>query len=266
MRRSASASGILEKSSQRSSGSFDMNNSRSIISFLHRQNECERLRRERLEDIFVETAPTLQPTICDRSALLAERRRSRREQSSSDSRSLLGIAADADALKGVLKLQDQECTFKPVITKLAKDMELTSISVRTEGEMKRREAKAAKLREELREKEMQGVSFEPNLNTADTLPPELAQVPSSIQVLEKPDAYLKQLEKKRLNTEKAHEREKKRNLEKEMAECTFKPEVRSAPEFVQRMAETYRLVRNLKEKENYSHDGCLEDAVRPEWR
>lgn len=154
---------------------------------------------------------------------------------------------------------EPECSFRPHITVAGKQRERRSLSELSAGDQRRREAKTAKLREQLLAKEMKDVSFAPRLHNS-------SDVQSRLRILKDPDKYLERVAKAKSMQESKFDQERRRRLEKEAEECTFQPKVKSAPEFVQRMAESYRLVRNLKEKENQSFDQSIEGNSRPEWR
>lgn len=224
----------------------------SFISFLHRQNTCEEWRRERLSSIKAATDPPHRPVLCDRSIQLADRHRARRERSLEKG----GIDTNAAAKEPA---KEQECSFRPQITEAAKQRERRSLSELSAGDQRRREAKMDRLREQFA-KEMKDETFAPHFyNTVEG-------VQSRLRVLQDPDSYLERVAKARSIQATRCEQERKRLLAKEAAECTFKPQVKSAPQFVQRMAESYRLVRSLKEKENESLDQCSDSTSRPEWR
>lgn len=83
-----------------------------------------------------------------------------------------------------------------------------------------------------------------------------------LRVLKDVDTLLERIERVRKAEKTRWEKEIKRQQEQEMAQCTFKPEVKGgAPDFVRRMAATRRAARALlAEKENPP------PPQRPEWQ
>lgn len=228
----------------------------SFGTFLQRQNACEEWRRERLDSIKKETAPTLRPELCDRSMQLASRHRARCERRNEQQQQ--GRSGDSD---GKESAPEPECSFRPVITEAAKQRERRSLSELSTGDQRRREKKITAAREQQRAKEMKEVPFAPNINTG-------TDAQSRIRALKEPDSYVTRITKQMTLKKGRVEQERQRRLEKEVEECTFKPKVKASPDFVQRMAESYRLVREQKEKENQSleSDDCTDSGSRPEWR
>jgi len=234
----------------------------SFLGFLQRQNFHEECRRERLEHLESVHAPTLQPELCNRSVRLAERRQARLAS---------GGVPEASRARGCSgggngkvhpswPWPDLECSFRPKITAAAQQRDRRSFSELSAGDHKRREAKLKRQREKKKETEMQSFSFTPQVN-------EFCGVQSRLRIQEDPDMYLQRVEKERTQQDKRREAEQRKIIEQEAAECTFKPDVNPAPNFVRRMAESYRLVRQLKEKEGRSEgDDGGGVACRPDWR
>jgi len=156
-----------------------------------------------------------------------------------------------------------ECTFWPKITPVGQKMGRRSLSELSAGDQRRREAKMARLREQFRQNEMKGLSSKPKVNTKYN---KNAGVNSRLRVLEDPDGYLLRQEENRKKKSARCEEELKGRIEEERKQCTFKPEVMGqCPVFVKRMAESYRIVKDLKEKENQAQENS-ESKLRPEWR
>merc|ERR1712146_440978 len=99
----------------------------------------------------------------------------------------------------------------------------------TKWDQSRREKKVAQLREKQRAQEMEGVTFVPVINST-------YEVNSSIHTLKEKGSkeYITRITKNQSRQAARCEQERKKRLEKEVEECTFKPHVnKSAPEFVQ---------------------------------
>jgi len=174
-------------------------NESSFVSFLHRQNTCEEWRRERLDHIKSETAPTLRPQLCNRSVEIASRH-SRRERS-------LEREGSKRVISGRETGPEPECSFKPRITKAAKQRERRSLTEMSAGDQRRREAKVMKERERQRALEMKDVSFSPHiLNSID--------IESRIQVLKDPDHYVERVARSKTSRELKCEQERKLALKR----------------------------------------------------
>jgi len=223
----------------------------SFISFLQRQNMHEQDRLTRLREVDDLTAPPFQPELCERSHTLAERRRQRlSEDPSVDARlSAPMLRPQADSKK-----EDPECSFKPKINKISAERKGRSLTDLSIGDKQRSDAKIAKLRKQLDSQGMKDATFKPKIARSG--------VPGRMRILESPEGYVERLEKERKKSAKWREDELKRRQEEELRECKFKPTVKSAPAFVTRMAESYRLVQAMKERENIDD----KPAARPEWR
>eukprot|EP00928_Gymnodinium_smaydae_P048319 TRINITY_DN32298_c0_g1_i1.p1 TRINITY_DN32298_c0_g1~~TRINITY_DN32298_c0_g1_i1.p1 ORF type:complete len:699 (-),score=118.41 TRINITY_DN32298_c0_g1_i1:23-2119(-) len=222
-----------------------------VMNFLHRQSHLEEDRRSRLARLEQENTPAHQPSLCDRSIRLAERQRARR---GSGSRGRLERSASVTSDPNAL-----ECTFKPKITREAAKRQPRSVEQLSAGDQKRRQARVEKLRSEKERKEQQAANYVHEVKDYNG-------VKSRLRILEDPDTYVERMEKVRKAAADRVAKDAARGRDRELAECTFTPVVRPAPDFVRRMAESYRSVRNLKEKEkeNLSQSGC--EVAKPEWR
>eukprot|EP00927_Polykrikos_kofoidii_P078048 TRINITY_DN74928_c0_g1_i1.p1 TRINITY_DN74928_c0_g1~~TRINITY_DN74928_c0_g1_i1.p1 ORF type:complete len:811 (+),score=112.34 TRINITY_DN74928_c0_g1_i1:99-2531(+) len=229
--------------------------------FLRRQNECEEARHRRLQEIEASTTPALRPSLCQASRRLADRRHDSGTAGvrcvSTPSLQAAAAAAEAAATEA------EECVFRPTINVKSARLPSRTCEERSRGDSLKREAHLADLRKQLQSKDEQEATFAPRLHT----PPSYVEVkrPSILNA----DEYVKCALNRR-NAELAkRELEIQRKNEPILSECTFRPRVNSgAPVFVQRMAETYRVARDLKEKENQAlfATGQLVQQPRPDWR
>mmetsp|Transcript_46833 Transcript_46833/g.111431 ORF Transcript_46833/g.111431 Transcript_46833/m.111431 type:complete len:665 (-) Transcript_46833:117-2111(-) len=226
----------------------------SLIGFLQRQNAHEEERLQRLAEVDALTTPPFQPEICQRSLDLAERRKQRGGQQAAAAGRSARRSPDAVRAQAAAR-RDAECSFQPKINKTSAERAARSLQDLSSGDNKRKQAKIAKMRQRLDEKAMEGATFKPQLMKS--------QVPGRMRLLEDPDAYVERLEKERIKAARRRDEELRRRQEEEMRECCFKPEVKPAPAFVTRMAESYRMVQAVKEKEKENSGG---NSSRPEWR
>lgn len=189
----------------------------SLTNFLHRQNTMETLRRDRLEILKSEQAPTLQPELCERSRMLAER----------------WCARQAEAVDGKSdSVLEQDCLFAPTINKISQKRKSRGCKDMSAGDQARREASIVCLREQAEEQESDVVRFEPR-STDDG-------AGCWRRILKDRDAYLAHVDRTRKKNFALNEEMQQAEFERT---CTFKPHVRPAPVFVRRMAESHRLVR-----------------------
>eukprot|EP00927_Polykrikos_kofoidii_P027611 TRINITY_DN24224_c0_g1_i1.p1 TRINITY_DN24224_c0_g1~~TRINITY_DN24224_c0_g1_i1.p1 ORF type:complete len:498 (+),score=65.25 TRINITY_DN24224_c0_g1_i1:88-1581(+) len=235
----------------------------SFTNFLHRQNVLEADRKEKLSKLEVETAPTLRPQLCERSIRLAERQR--RPQRPASAGSIVGGRGDAGGATASrtarVTREEAECTFKPKITKEAAQRDPRGLEQLSAGDMKRRQDRLDKLRTELKKREPKDETFAPEVQ-------EYNGVKSRLRLRDASDNLLERMERMRNDEMKRCEFQARKSREKEEAELTFKPQVRPAPEFVRRMAESYRMVRAMKEEEESSSIACESSGTvsQPDWR
>jgi len=216
-----------------------------MLRFLQRQNVCEEGRRERLNLIESATAPPLRPEICERSSRLAERRQAKLAQGCSQ-----------DGKKPSESAQQEECTFKPAITTLAAQRDARSVSEISLGDQRRREAKVARMRDEMQKKDVS--SFAPKIK-------EYEGIGSRLKLIEEPDTLLERMAKEKKAQQTKRQKELERCQKKELAACTFAPEVKPAPDFVRRLASSSRAIREERDKENCEAEEPV-PAPRPAWQ
>lgn len=225
----------------------------SVMRFLQRQNDCEVGRRERLNMLESELAPTLRPELCERSVRLAEKRQMRLASVAvAGGGSKRGEGTDRDGKQIVRTELEQECTFRPKITEAAAQRDPRSLEDLSTGDQKRREAKLAKVREDLKKKDVS--SFAPKVN-------DFQGVGGRLRILDEPQTLLERITASHKAALLRRERDLRKSQDQELACCTFAPQVKSAPAFVHRMAESHRQARVLKEKENLAEA----PRQRPEW-
>jgi len=244
----ASASTAQRPSLVRSHSDTSLTDGAAVARFLERQNCCEVERRERLQQIEAETAPSWQPEICERSLRLAEKRELRLVVSDSS-----GLDSSRRRTAAHTIELEQECTFRPAITTAAAQRGSRSIEDLSTGDQRRREARLAKLRAmaELQE----ASSFAPKVNDYEG-------IGGRLKIRDDPQTLLERITVAGKAADNRRERDLKRLEDQEMARCTFAPQVKPAPVYIQRMAASHRAARALKEKDRL-HE---ENATKPSWQ
>ena len=89
------------------------------------------------------------------------------------------------------------------------------------------------------ERELEGVTFRPALNNRPAS--------SRLQILNDPDSYMLRLQERQKYLEEKKMMIKQAEEEKELAECTFAPKTKDAPDYVKRMAQSYRINKETDE-------------------
>merc|ERR1712139_693792 len=108
-------------------------------------------------------------------------------------------------------------------------------------DIQRREKKLQKERDEKYRKELEGFAFKPKINAYPGIDS------GRLQLLADPDNVLERVHRMREQNDLRIEKCLELRRKEEDKDCTFQPQVRPAPNFVCRMAESYRMVRAWKE-------------------
>jgi len=235
-----------------------LDSSAAVAGFLDRQMAFEEVRLRRLYSLHTEHAPSHRPDVNERSRRLAESgercRRSRGETLGPSYREPLGTPGRRQrrrARSAELAQQsfEESCTFRPQIgaNSLRPARSLAELGA---GDQRRREEYLTRRREELAADEIREATFAPRIK-------ELPGVTGRLRVQEDPAAYLKRLERASGARLTERERAQGQQARQELQQCTFKPQIRSAPDFVTCMAKSYQTVQGLKEKPV---------PAPPEWR
>lgn len=246
----------------------------------------------------------LRPQLCERSKHLVARRKLREQQQRHDSVGVvhkLHVGASGQMQKAengsktqtvearqdikqrsssapqVQPVQDKECTFKPKITAYAAKLAPRGTHMLAYTDNQNREHRLATLRKEKQSKEEKDAAenFKPHVNDYNG-------VGSRLKVLIDSDFtfYANKVKEHRDNEIAKCRNHVKSSREAEEAELTFKPKIHPAPEFVRRMAESFRTVRAVKEKENHARMECFDGGAlvdgtkdsqsqhiaRPDWK
>lgn len=214
-----------------------------VTRFLERQNEKEEERLDRLEGLQVAASPPGRPEINGRSARLAERRRERTGESFSSEKAFKPLAEPP---------LEPECTFRPKITQAAKEARTRTPAQLGPEDYKRKLAKREKLVEAKEKKELEELR-DPKVRSYNA-------IGGRLRLIEDIDGLLGRIDKKREREQQRSEKCAEDRAKQEMAECSFKPEVKKVPAFVQQMAATRRAARAQTEA-----DSSPSEQPRPDW-
>eukprot|EP00929_Paragymnodinium_shiwhaense_P121846 TRINITY_DN9422_c0_g3_i1.p1 TRINITY_DN9422_c0_g3~~TRINITY_DN9422_c0_g3_i1.p1 ORF type:complete len:910 (+),score=190.47 TRINITY_DN9422_c0_g3_i1:92-2821(+) len=240
--------------------------------FLLRQNEREESRRHRLMQLEDTYGPKHRPRLCERSLQLVQKRRQRAEQQDSDAglRMIPGHSGaggssssrQTSSTRGNKQPKDP-CTFKPRLTAMAAQRDARGLEQLSLGDQKRREDKLVRAREDARQRKQKEVekecTFSPQVNDYNG-------VGGRLRVLDDPDGYIERMAKfKKRELDRCAEA-LKQSRQAEEAEHTFRPVTHEVPGFVKGMAESYRVVRAVREQEKAAEDGDAPLRCKSEWR
>lgn len=245
-------------------------NTSSFISFLKRQNDAEAERRRKLQQLEVATAPTLQPELSDLSRRLVDRQRQRSRSRDAKSprpmsqlrgrsaspglRSSMSAAALGGRQRSEERLPREGHSYRPEICPSSARRPRRGFEELSTGDQHRRFEKTMLLQQKLQEEENSVATYAPKLNEMS------AQFRGRLRVLEEPDSYVNRLTEHREQVLAWRAHQVQERIDKALAECTFRPTVNDgAPAYVRRSAESYRVHKSYREKEN-------ESVAKPEWR
>jgi hypothetical protein len=171
-----------------------------------------------------QTEPIHRPKICDRSAVLAKGTFEQRNQ---------------DLLK---KRQEQpllveKASFAPTITPKGRASRQRSVEELCYGDAERKQRNLEGLRklyedEEARNYQQTLVSF-----------PQSSEASSRLRLLDGSESYLERIRQAREHRAIRAENERLKREAEELAECTYAPAIREAPEFVKRVARSMAIIR-----------------------
>eukprot|EP00747_Dinoflagellata_sp_TGD_P209816 gnl/TRDRNA2_/TRDRNA2_83186_c0_seq3.p1 gnl/TRDRNA2_/TRDRNA2_83186_c0~~gnl/TRDRNA2_/TRDRNA2_83186_c0_seq3.p1 ORF type:complete len:503 (+),score=72.53 gnl/TRDRNA2_/TRDRNA2_83186_c0_seq3:446-1954(+) len=223
--------------------------------FLERQNTHWEDRCRRLNELTLNTAPPLQPALCERSMRLAEAGRKKRQSNSGSSPKPQRVLASADEM--------EECSFRPTINASSACRAARSSTELSVGDLEKRTLLAAEIRKALRAEEEEELTFAPRFVS---VPPKGVSQ-GRLRILEDPKAYISRVATARSGKLAKQQKELQKRSAQEVEACTFHPKTLGpAPAFVQHMAETHRSARNAKEKENQLLLSSRSQLHRPDWR
>ncbi|CAE7884765.1 hypothetical protein AK812_SmicGene24201 [Symbiodinium microadriaticum] len=230
-----------------------------FLGFLERQNHCEDLRRQRLEQIASEmekpAAAAAQAKICKGSK---SRQLSRQLESKRGRAGRAGEEEPKPVGRGESGEKEAEWSFRPKILEISQKRQPRGCRELSSGDSERQKRRLEELREDLLQ--TQEVSyFMPKLNASET--------PGRLCVLDEPETYTARLAADRDKSLALRERELQQRIDEALAECTFRPAVNPGPpKYITRMAESHRALKELRLglASREERGGSL--TLRPDWR
>eukprot|EP00953_Heterococcus_sp_UTEX-ZZ885_P036570 18816-Heterococcus_DN1.PRE.3 len=157
------------------------------------------------------------------------------------------------------------CTFKPTVNESSKHRRARTAVELSVGDVIKRDRKrqAARVRQET--VHAQQHTFKPVLHTEGTgIAPLVSE--GRLMLQSDPDSYLARVEQARHEREAALKRQYYENMIANVAQCTFTPEIRACPAFIQRTAEGYALLQQQQQQQQQKQRGRQQERQLPEWR
>ncbi|CAE7229935.1 unnamed protein product [Symbiodinium sp. CCMP2592] len=238
-----------------------------FLGFLERQNRCEDLRRQRLEQIASEMASRTGPAWPAAQAPQA----SRAGEKDEEPKRLPKPAGFKGRVRGGRSASSEEkdaaaavsaspkawtWSFRPKILEISQRRQLRGSRELSLGDWQRRKLRLEELREDLLQ--TQDSYFKPKLNAS--------RIPGRLCVLNEPETYMARLAADREKSLALRERELQRQIDEALAECTFRPAVNpGAPKYITRMAESHRALKELRRSASREERGGSL-PMRPDWR
>lgn len=224
---------------------------RRLAAFLARQNAALAKKQAHVLAIAAALAPPLQPQLCAKSIEMAEGARA----GSSFLERVGSVTAKRQQEAAKMRARqaaDPDCTFAPAINPASKALPGRGAVSLSRGDQLKRETALRLLRLRREAEALEGITFAPALNDNSRA------VPGRLRVLAEPDSYIQRVaaeaamaeHKARAQAEAAHAAE--------LSECTFKPVVHEAPEYVKRIARSMALARAVRPPSS--------GPTRPDWK
>ncbi|KAK3268347.1 hypothetical protein CYMTET_23140, partial [Cymbomonas tetramitiformis] len=148
----------------------------------------------------------------------------------------------------------EECTFKPAINATSRARKQRSLDDLSRGDLERRAQTKAAATQVVRNREMDGVTFKPA-----KIAREVPGTRSKLQLDSDLGSYLDRVHEEHAKQRHVTEQHHQSQQETELAKCTFRPEVRPAPKYVQRLSS--RPGRRSTNEESSKQKG----STRPGW-
>ena len=123
------------------------------------------------------------------------------------------------------------------------------------GDLHKKETNNRILRLRTEQEELKNLTFQPHLSASKS-----RKARSSLQLQANPGGFLERhmLEEKQKDIERSRSKQEKED--KELDKCTFKPETRECPAYVQRIARSLSVVKAARSQENPL------PSSKPQWK
>eukprot|EP01060_Flectonema_neradi_P016704 TRINITY_DN2331_c4_g1_i2.p1 TRINITY_DN2331_c4_g1~~TRINITY_DN2331_c4_g1_i2.p1 ORF type:complete len:527 (+),score=87.05 TRINITY_DN2331_c4_g1_i2:231-1583(+) len=218
--------------------------------FFERLKKKEERRLENLEQIRANEPGCLQnftPEINSRSRHIASGRSGnfferlgtdikRRETRENQTRAAHDIKDDLD-----------ECSFRPTITPVAQSLRGRTCNELSKGDLDRQQEKLRRQALERHNKELEGCPFQPQLNVS------AYNIRSKVSVKTDPSAYIAWAKHRAEQRQHYLASEKQKREDEDLKNCTFKPQIHSAPGYVSAIAASVNLAKPPPEPEAPPH-------------
>lgn len=244
---SANTSRVSSRNSRRSD-SPEKNVRESFESFLARQQDSLKRKEEKIERVKATMENPHQPNINPKSKEMMSKRRKGApflERMMYEEKKKESKVVQPSSI-------EKECTFKPKINKVSQKLPPRSIGDLAYGDKERRRLRLMEKKTKYEQKQMQNVTFQPKLISKS-----INNVESTLKISSDPSNYLARV----AEIKRRHEAKRNAILEerkkKELNDCTFKPKVNDAPEYIKQIARTYALVRGPRE---------AKPSPKPQWK
>jgi hypothetical protein len=193
----------------------------SLNDFYLRQHRFLQAKQAKLERR--QREPDHKPKLCDKSAVLAKGTFEQRNQDLLKKRQEQGLLVE-------------KASFAPTITPQGRASRHRSVEELCYGDAERKQKKLEGLKklyeaEEARNYQQSLVPFPPS------------EASSRLRLLDESDSYLERIKQAREHRAIRAENERLKREAEELAECTYAPAIREAPEFVRRVARSMAIIR-----------------------
>jgi hypothetical protein len=153
-------------------------------------------------------------------------------------------------------LIDPQCTFKPQINPLSSKRKARSVIELSRGDLLRKETTQRLMKLKMEQEEMSRLTFCPQLNRISK------KSEGKLKILSNPETYLQRIQ---LQTQVSALKQRRAIQEKEFeefAECTFKPHTIESPAYVQRIARSVLMTKEIQKAEKAKKLA----TTKPEWK
>lgn len=215
--------------------SIDKVQEAAFAKFLDRLHRFHVKKNKHLENLQHQYSDTFKPTIFTANTPEAQKLsvpfNDKVEGSCYDRFSQYAMKKETDLLKSkVLALQDFECTFKPTLTSKSKTQPFRSHGEMSHGDWSRKRNKEMAFKMAADKKEMEQCTFEPRLN-------DNRSSQGKLNITKDSTTYVYRVKLRSNAVHNPHMRKTVVDKElEETMECTFAPEIHTAPSFVRRIA------------------------------
>lgn len=237
-----------------------------LADFLLRQAALLNRRQERIAQIAKAMEPSGRPMLCAKSLeIVAEKQQQQQRRASQDGGggdapnflervSRTAVGHEHAQLKARARLaREPECTFTPAINPVSAARPRRSVVELSRGDALKKETAQRLLKLRAEAEELEGVTFAPVINERSK------QAEGRLRILVEPDNYVQRLQAENLLAQERAAQAAAEAANAELSQCTFRPAVHAAPEYISRIARSMALARAVRPPEPGA-------SSRPDWR